>query len=73
VSFTIGASAYSEPYWPDQFCDQCGVLCDEYTKREDHDVLCPHHPDHRIDLAELEELDAPTGPLAAPVARREVA
>jgi hypothetical protein len=71
--FTTGPAVYSEPYYPDQFCQQdgCGVLMDQYTKPEDHDVLCPHHPDHRLDLAELEELEA--GPLAAPVARREVA
>lgn len=72
-AFSVREDAYSEPYDPPQFCDICGILVDGYTRPEDHEPICERHPDWRVDLAELEELDAPTGPLAAPVARREVA
>lgn len=54
--FYLRDDAYSEPYYPPQWCGHCGVLLDGYTKPEDHEPLCPHHPDSRHDLDELDEV-----------------
>lgn len=58
--FRLADDAYTEPYDPPQYCpsDGCGVILDAWTKPEDHDVLCPHHVDHRPDLEELAAIEA---------------